>query len=207
MPSSKRGRPKKIWTEDYQKVQRLIQGDQQAGCELFTNLLPLLEAFIRKYSKPLNLTPEEIADLKNDTILTALLKIETFAKKAKFSTWVLGIAKNKILCERAKKVKETKQILACIHSFSLHQELPLCYVLKKEEYQVLQEAYHQLPDREKIVIYLRFFAYYTEMEIAKSLSISQPEVSYLSKQACQKMRLFIENNYGENFFLYITKEA
>ena len=52
----------------------------------------------------------------------------------------------------------------------------------------LKEAMHQLGQREKRILGLRFFSGKTQVEVAKEIGISQAQVSRLEKSALQKIK-------------------
>ncbi len=52
----------------------------------------------------------------------------------------------------------------------------------------IRQAMHQLTDRERKIIDMRFFCAKTQMEIAEEIGISQAQVSRLEKGALQKIR-------------------
>ena len=59
---------------------------------------------------------------------------------------------------------------------------------KLVEQVALREAVRQLPERERMVIILRYFRGMTQMSCAKVLSVSQVQVSRLEKKAMQHLR-------------------
>lgn len=62
-------------------------------------------------------------------------------------------------------------------------------VLKK----MLRLAYNKLDDRQKTIIYKRYFLDETQMEIANDLDISQAQVSRLEKNALKDMYSYMKN--------------
>ena len=52
----------------------------------------------------------------------------------------------------------------------------------------LSDAVSKLNEREKNIIYLRYFAGKTQMEVSKEIGISQAQVSRLEKSALKNMR-------------------
>ena len=56
----------------------------------------------------------------------------------------------------------------------------------------LLEGVKNLPEKEKIVIEMRYYQGATQTEIAKKLAISQAQVSRLEKGAIEKLRLAFE---------------
>ncbi|ARP49501.1 MULTISPECIES: RNA polymerase sporulation sigma factor SigG [Caproicibacterium] len=53
---------------------------------------------------------------------------------------------------------------------------------------ILKQAIHDLSDREKNILSMRFFHGKTQMEVAKEIGISQAQVSRLEKAALQKVK-------------------
>jgi RNA polymerase sporulation-specific sigma factor len=56
----------------------------------------------------------------------------------------------------------------------------------------LSQAIDRLPDREKMVIRLRYFHGLTQERVAKVLDVSQVQVSRIEKKALQKLRKALE---------------
>ena len=52
----------------------------------------------------------------------------------------------------------------------------------------LKDAVNRLPERERMIIELRFFQGKTQMEVAGEIGMSQAQVSRLEKGALEKMR-------------------
>ena len=57
-----------------------------------------------------------------------------------------------------------------------------------EEWLSLAPALRDLPERERMILYLRFFEGKTQTEIAEELGISQMHVSRLVSQSLEKLR-------------------
>ncbi|PTQ51616.1 MAG: RNA polymerase sporulation specific sigma factor SigF [Brockia lithotrophica] len=56
----------------------------------------------------------------------------------------------------------------------------------------VRELVARLPERERLIVYLRFFKDYTQQEVAERLGVSQVQVSRLEKRILQKLRELIE---------------
>ena len=61
------------------------------------------------------------------------------------------------------------------------------------EYLSLSEAMKRLPNRERRIIYMRFFEGKTQTEVAKEIHISQAQVSRLEKSALKSMRSYLNS--------------
>ncbi|SHG65807.1 RNA polymerase sporulation sigma factor SigF [Virgibacillus chiguensis] len=55
----------------------------------------------------------------------------------------------------------------------------------------LQEAIRDLSERERLIVYLRYYKDQTQSEVAKRLGISQVQVSRLEKKILEEMKLYI----------------
>src|SRR5699024_3363020 len=53
---------------------------------------------------------------------------------------------------------------------------------------LLEEAINRLTERERLIVYLRYFKDQTQTEVAKRLAISQVQVSRLEKKILQEMK-------------------
>ena len=53
---------------------------------------------------------------------------------------------------------------------------------------MLEQAFGVMNEREKLIIYMRYFRRKTQTEIAEKLGISQVQVSRIEKRVLQKMR-------------------
>lgn len=56
----------------------------------------------------------------------------------------------------------------------------------------IQEAIQDLSERERLIVYLRYYKDQTQSEVAKRLGISQVQVSRLEKQILENMKQFIK---------------
>lgn len=62
----------------------------------------------------------------------------------------------------------------------------------------LKEAMRRLPEREKMIIDLRFFHGKTQMEVAEEIHISQAQVSRLEKNALKSMKNYLADRKKEH---------
>ena len=56
----------------------------------------------------------------------------------------------------------------------------------------LKDAVNRLPERERMIIELRFFQCKTQMEVAGEIGMSQAQVSRLEKNALNSMKHYLE---------------
>ena len=53
---------------------------------------------------------------------------------------------------------------------------------------LLKEAIHELDERERLIVFLRYYKDQTQSEVANRLGISQVQVSRLEKKILQQMK-------------------
>ena len=58
------------------------------------------------------------------------------------------------------------------------------------EHMALREALRQLPEKEKLVIQLRYFHSLTQQRVASLIGVSQVQVSRIEKKALARLRTF-----------------
>ena len=68
-----------------------------------------------------------------------------------------------------------------------------------ESYDDLKEAVAQLDNREKMIIYLRFFQDLSQTEVARRLNISQMHVSRLQHKALRRLKEMLTDDQMERF--------
>jgi RNA polymerase sporulation-specific sigma factor len=56
----------------------------------------------------------------------------------------------------------------------------------------LRQAIEKLPEREKLVVKLRYFHCLTQQRVAKVMDVSQVQVSRIEKKALDKIREFMQ---------------
>lgn len=97
------------------------------------------------------------------------------------------------MCETATAGADSLQRPAGDDGFTLEQMLGDTRQEERlVEYVALREAVSSLPEKEKMVIILRYFRGMTQSSAAKVLSISQVQVSRLEKRAVEKLKKFLE---------------
>lgn len=100
--------------------------------------------------------------------------------------------------EQLTEALEATQYLTSIHEELYQDDGDAIYVIdqlasreedtKFLEHMALEEVIDRLPEREKHILYLRFYRDQTQTEVAKKIGISQVQVSRLERSALKKVR-------------------
>ena len=62
----------------------------------------------------------------------------------------------------------------------------------------VQEALSALPDREKKIMFYRYFRHKTQQEVADLLGLSQMQISRLERKVLQKLRKYLSDAPGRD---------
>lgn len=124
---------------------------------------------------------QDIADVMQDTILSAFEQLHSLRQNKYFKTWLYRILLNK--CTSLAKQKQTNEWV----------ELQDYYVKAIETFSHVEfnEAIDSLPDQQKLIFFLHYEIGYTTKEISELLSI--PEGTVKSRLSRGKNNL--RNNY------------
>lgn len=100
--------------------------------------------------------------------------------------------------EQLTEALEATQYLTSIHEELYQDDGDAIYVIDQLadreddsrflDHMALEEVMDRLPDREKNILYLRFYKDKTQTEVAKHIGISQVQVSRLERSALKKVR-------------------
>ena len=119
------------------------------------------------------------------------------SKGFKFATYATRCIENEILM-LLRKAKKSPQCVT-LHRYNDEQEkdfdFEIAYFEKYEqidELLTLKEAIAQLSERDKKLIFMRYFQGKTQAEVGKAIGVEQSYVSRLERQALKKLKEYME---------------
>jgi RNA polymerase sigma-70 factor (ECF subfamily) len=134
-------------------IARARDGDKYAFEILINNNFSILKGYVLKLTCNKDLTEE----ILQDTLLSAVVHIDSFTPKAKFSTWLIKIATDYL-----RRTKETDILLDIIpSSYSLEDE-----IIKKEELEEVLEILKSMSKDKRVVFILKHYYGYSYEEIS-----------------------------------------
>lgn len=135
---------------DSSLIEAIVNGESQLFDQLVTRYRTPVFRFILKHIN----NPEIAEDLAQDTFLSAYQNLHTFRKDAKFSTWLLGIARNKILNDINRAGKKRSRLVSddVLNSHFSDGDTPDEALEKKQMLSSLKDAIDQLGDDLKQVV-------------------------------------------------------
>lgn len=138
-------------------IARAKEGDRYAFEILIGNNFSVLKGYVLKLTCNKDLTE----DIIQETLLSAVIHIDSFTPNAKFSTWLIKIATNKYR-DYLRKNKETEILLDVLpSSYSLEDE-----IIKKENLEEVLRILKDMPNDKRIVFILKHYYGYSYEEIS-----------------------------------------
>ncbi|GFZ30185.1 RNA polymerase sigma factor SigY [Clostridium zeae] len=138
-------------------IARAKAGDKYAFEILISNNFSILKGYVLK----LTLNKDLTEDIVQDTLLSAVVHIDSFVSNAKFSTWLIKIATNKYR-DYLRRNKETDMLLDTFQSSSITEE----ELVKKEELEEILKILRTMPADKRTVFILKHYYGYSYEEIS-----------------------------------------
>lgn len=132
-------------------ITRAKKGDKYALEILISNNFSILKGYVLKLTCNKDLTE----DIVQDTLLSAVIHIDSFTPKAKFSTWLIKIATNRYK-DCLRKVNETDILLDVLpSSYNLEEDI----IIKEGLEEVLKILKAMSNDKRSVFILKHYYGY------------------------------------------------
>jgi len=160
-------------------------GDKEAFAALYEQLL---EPVYRYLYWSLS-SPEEAEDLAQEVFARCLANIASFdARKAAFKSWVFRIAHN-LLVDHLRRGRRTQELPAGLEA---GQEPPSEAVEGEERRRAVRSVLKELPEVQRQVIVMKYFAEMGNEEVGAVLGRSPGAVNALQHRALRKLGGLLE---------------
>jgi RNA polymerase sigma-70 factor (ECF subfamily) len=140
-------------------IDKAKKGNKSALNTLLSDSLPVLKGYVIKMTGDINLSQ----DIIQDTMLKAVLNINRFEPKAKFSTWLIKISTN-VYRDYLRKNKPSELIEETLEDKTQGVEE---IAISNYEYREIMDIIHRLPPEKRSVFILKHFHGYKYEEIAE----------------------------------------
>lgn len=185
---------------DYNLVDRYLCGDETAGNELYSEVIPRVRKYIFAQSKGSGLSQADKEDILMNTLRISIEKLSSYNGSSSFLTFVIGIAKNKVL-QATKSDSHPISIEPAIIEQLIDQdngfvatsnrglgENPLGILIRKEEILAFEEAYKKLKPEYQQIIRFRLFNKVSVKEVCKITGQSEDSIDAMYRRALKKYR-------------------
>ncbi|MDR1148468.1 MAG: sigma-70 family RNA polymerase sigma factor [Spirochaetaceae bacterium] len=148
--------------------------------------------FFRLFSK------EAAEDLSSEIFLKVFDKrMDYDPGTSKFSTWIFAIAKN-CLTDHFKKNRRYERLVLTEFEALVSHEPDICETVSDSiEQEYALKALGKLEERDRAVVYLKYFEGFTYGEIALNMGISEKNAGVILTRAMKKLKKLL-GNYTEN---------
>lgn len=170
-------------------IERAKEGDRYAFEILINDNMSVLKGYVLK----LTCNRDISEDIIQETLLAAVVHIDSFTPKAKFSTWLIKIATNKYR-DYLRKVKDTDILLDVIPStVSIEEE-----IIKADEYNEVLKILKSMPYEKRSAFILKHYYGYSYEEIS---TITKSPVGTVRSRIHYGIKEIISNScYYDRYF-------
>ena len=177
--------------DDYELAHKYLCGDMRAGDTLYAAAFDKVRGYIKNHPNAQTLSKADRDDIFEDAMLTSVTILERYNGKSAFSTFVCGIANNKIL-EKLKankrEVLKSERIIE-ISEVTHYYDDPPDILIDKELREAVAKAQEMLSPDHRQVIQLRFNGMKAS-EIAQMINSTEYAVNSMFYRA---IKAFISN--------------
>ncbi len=176
--------------------------DSSLGVKFSTYAVPMIIGEIRRYLRDNNAI--RVSRSLRDTAYKAIYAKEDLMKRQQKEPTILEIAKEigvdkEEICLALDAIQSPVSLYEPVYSEGGDTLYVMDQISDKKckednwvQNMALKDAIRRLPERERLIINLRFFQGKTQMEVAEEAGISQAQVSRLEKNALKSMRRYLK---------------
>lgn len=158
------------YKEDYKLADEFLCGNKESGEKLYSEPFKMLGGFIYKFTKNSILEEEDQKEIFNETLYESIDKLDRYNGKSKFTTFVMGIAKNK--CREKIRQKSNNKIVAFDdeklfeETLEIYNRNPLDILIEKEKIERINLAMSKISLEDSQILQLRITNNMTAKEIS-----------------------------------------
>ncbi len=180
--------------EDSELMLAFRGGDRQAFDELFRRYTPRVMSFLFRMVRDHGRAEE----LTQEVFVRIYQAAERYEARAKFSTWLFGIAHNLALNDLARAYRKREQALEDYHVETTADEQPGAHeqLEARRTTDALDRAIQELPERQRSALLLRTVQGLGYEEIGEVLGASVSSVKSLLHRAREKLVTQMEESGG-----------
>ncbi len=152
--------------------------------EKYRQYFPRVFAYVYGRVHNVHLTEDLVADVFE----RAFLKADSLRNDEAFSTWLFTIARNVIISHGRKSYRETVVDPEVLREIAPSGASVEGDVLLREELTAVTRLLRDFPQREQDIISLKFDAELTNVQIAKIMGLSEPNIRVILFRTLRKLR-------------------
>ena len=168
--------------DDKKLIKECKKGSHEAFDLLIRKYYPYVTGFLLKASGNEELTQ----DITQDVFLRVIEKIDDYdlKKNVSFGTYIITIAKNRLIDYRRKEKKEI-----VIEDYEIPDNMNIIEsLIKQNDLERLKKELEKLPKEQKNAIYLKYFEELTLKEIAEREQVKEKTIKSRIFEAKRKLK-------------------
>ena len=184
--------------EDLKHLHSLVERCQGGDRAAFNELVLQEQHRVYQLAFRILQSSADLDDLVQDIFLLLYRKINTFRSESRFSTWMTRLVVNE--CLKVLKRRRLSRLLFGAETEDLPDEgagnSALQVLVKEERHQALRNALKRLPEKQRVVVVLRYFEELPCEEIGAILDCEVGTVRsrlFTARKALRSMMLEYEN--------------
>ncbi len=169
---------------------RIKVGDHRALAELYDLYGSIVYSFAVRILRD-TATAESVVQ---EVFLTVWRKAEQFQpERGSFCTWLLTVTRNKAIdAARSSSKRESRYVSVSLEPAVYEAPVtsdPLSSAIQSEQREVIRRALGEIPDEQKLPIYLSFYGDLSHQEISEKLAVPLGTVKTRIRLGLEKLRL------------------
>lgn len=184
------------YLEDLKLLDEYMSGNINSGEILYSKVYEKLPGYVHNYTAKSILTEEDKNEIIEETLKESIEKIYKYNGNCQFSTFVLGIAKNKCKEEIRKKsnvtLVEIDEEKLTSEDYDYYNQDPAVIIIKKEETEKINMVMNELQDEDKQIIQLRVVNELTAKKISELTGENIEAIYSRYRRAIKKFRKIYE---------------
>jgi len=174
----------------------MIAGARAGDTQAFQMLVKRYEQQVYRAAYFILRDPDEAEEVAQEAFMRGYKTIKNFKQDQPFRPWILRIAVNQALTA-VRKLKRRREI-----SVESPSVVPSDYdideaLIDKDRADTLIAALNQMQERERVVIYLRYFMDLSEKELAQYLKCAQGTAKSRLHRSLAKLREIVIDQYPQ----------
>lgn len=153
----------------------LVARAQSGSATALEALLTLCQPSVRRWSSVLVMDPDDADDVTQEVLIRVALRLHRFAGRARFTTWLYQVTRNTALTLR-RRIAARLRLLDGWRSADHTPELDAAVVERAQLGTILERLFHELPLRQREILYLVDIEGFDAGEVATRLGLRRTTV-------------------------------
>ncbi|MFN4245844.1 MAG: RNA polymerase sigma factor [Brevinematia bacterium] len=168
--------------DDEKIIEDLLRSKGQNKDRAFVLIFKKYQSFVYDFGRTLGIPKSDISDFVQEVFIKLYKHINKFNPNKKFFPWFYSIIRNQAY-SFIKKVKRQKDSDLEIREYTTNP-----YEFSIETINLVREIISELPEKEREILFLRYYQELSVDEISEILNCSKRNIYYIIDKAIEKIK-------------------